>query len=51
MIKQKIAKAHSTIEWPRGKVIQVKNSIFFCLCHFEKAKYIENIILKYLSHS
>ena len=41
----------ATFEWLRGKVIQVQNSIFFRLCHFGKAKYIENNILKYLSHS
>ena len=39
------------IEWLRGEVIQVQNSIFFCLCHFGKVKYIENNILKYLRHS
>ena len=33
----------------RGKVIKVQNSIFFC--HFGKAKYKENNILKYPSHS
>ena len=42
---------HLSYEWLRGKVIQVQNSIFFCLCLFGKAKYIEIIILKYLSHS
>ena len=41
----------TTNEWLRGRMIQVQNSIFFCLCHFGKAKYIENNILKYLSHS
>ena len=40
-----------SIECLRGKVIQVKNSTFFCLCHFGKVKYIGNNILKYLSHS
>ena len=37
--------------WLRGKVIQVQSSIFLHLCHFGKDKYIENNILKYLSHS
>ena len=34
-----------------GKVIQVQNLFFFCLCNFGKTKYIGNKILKYLSHS
>ena len=40
-----------TNEWLRGEVIQVQNSIVVRLCHFGKARYIENNILKYLSHS
>ena len=38
-------------DWVRGKVIQVQNSIVFCLCHFGKVKFIGNNILKYLSDS
>ena len=39
-----------SFEWLRGKVIQVQNLMFFCLCHFGKVKYIGNNILKYRSN-